>query len=58
MKDIKVTIENYNGRKITYIVPETAEVDIWSAYTFIGDIRQLIEVNINLKNSIIIEEES
>ena len=58
--EITVTIPNGKGdsRKLTFVAPSDATVDIWSAYSLIGNTRELVEVNINLQDNDIKVEES
>ena len=58
MKDIKITVENYDGRTLTYTAPQSAEVDVWTVSDYDGEVERLIEVHINLEYKDIKEEES
>ena len=56
MKDIKITIENYNGKNFTFTAPESATVDLWTVIDFDGETERIIEVHIDLEHENIKEE--
>ena len=59
-KSIIVTIENYQGKKLTYSIPEEDTINIWTVNTLNGQQSFLSNVNIELfgTNGIEVKEEN
>lgn len=49
MSNTIITIDGYNNKKITYIIPEDAYIDHWSARTLNLDTGSDILTNVNIE---------